>query len=166
MRFSLNRILTITLISIASFIVLVSLVFIIARKAWPGKNLRSIDPSPDAIAKIQKKDATSLAAFTGLGSIRAVTKADEKKINDIGVPLVIEAWFSYPEGDTEFYEELAKKSSVLKGIIVNYFALYTYEQLRKMGEDKVKDELLVQLNNHLVLGKISALYFSEYLFFE
>ncbi|MBR7063763.1 MAG: hypothetical protein IKI31_01205 [Treponema sp.] len=163
---SLNKILSVLLVAIFSFILIVTIVGLASKKARPGKNLRKIDPLPEEVSNTRSKNGAPLSSFSGLGSIRAMTKPNEKDVNDIGVPLVIEPWFSYPEGDNAFYEELAKKSSILKGIIVNYFSLYSYTELRKKGEDVVKEELFTLINEHLVLGKIHALYFSEYIFFE
>jgi flagellar basal body-associated protein FliL len=65
-----------------------------------------------------------------------------------------------------YYEELCTKTRSLKSIIVSYFSGQTKAQLQKKGESTVKAQLRNLLNKELVLGKIDALYFGEYLFFE
>ena len=105
-----------------------------------------------------------LDAFTELGQIRAVTKAEEGE--EGGILLVVSPWFSYQSGDTALFEELAQKNRQEKAIILNYFGSYTEKELLAKGERNVKEELLSLINEQLVLGKITNVYFDQYLFFE
>jgi flagellar basal body-associated protein FliL len=166
MEVTLNRILGITAAALAVFILAVTGISFVVKKAEPGKNLRTADPEPGAVVNMTNEGKEKLAAFTGLGRIRAVTKPDKKKSSVPGTPVVITPWFSYPDGDTEFYEELSRKSTAMKALIAQYFAQYTEKELRSAGEEKIKADLLAQLNERLSLGKISALYFSDYIFLE
>ena len=40
----------------------------------------------------------------------------------------------------------------------------TEDELRLHGENKIKDDLKAAVNSNLVLGKITAVYFDEYIF--
>jgi flagellar basal body-associated protein FliL len=166
MEVNLNRILAVTAAALAVFILAVTGVSFAVKAAKPGKNLRTADPAPAAVVNMTSPDNEKLAAFTGLGRIRAVTKPNQKKKESAGIPVVITPWFSYPDGDTEFYEELSRKSTAMKALIAQYFAQYTEDQLRSTGEEKIKSDLLDQLNSRFSLGKITAIYFSDYIFLE
>ena len=43
---------------------------------------------------------------------------------------------------------------------------FTYEELKKIGESKLKDILLQKINEKLVLNKIQELYFENLVFFD
>ena len=100
------------------------------------------------------------AVFDGIGSLRLSTCDEEP------VPIVLSVLFYYPKSDSLYYEELCTKTRSLKSIIVSYFSGQTKAQLQKKGESTVKAQLKNLLNKELVLGKIDALYFGEYLFFD
>lgn len=135
-----------------------------SQRGSPGKNLRDADPEPTVreIENLNKKLDEKIAAFTGLGTIRCITKEDK----DFGTPVVITPWLAYPEGDTVFYEELARKRILITGIFTNYVSLHTKNELLSVTEDKIKQELLEQINSQLSLGQISAIYFTDYIFLE
>ena len=165
MQSFLNRVLVCIAALIFVLILFVTALSFALKKAKPGKNIRVPDPLPGAISH-SATNSEKLAAFVGLGRIRAVTKPHADNIEDIGTPLVIAPWFSYPENDSAFYEELALKSTMMRAIITQYFASYTERELLKMGEEKIKADLLTQINEHLSLNKIESLYFSDYIFLE
>ena len=50
--------------------------------------------------------------------------------------------------------------------MIKYFDSHTAEELKTLGEERVKDELTALINAELVLDKITALYFSDYVFLE
>ncbi|MBQ9495102.1 MAG: flagellar basal body-associated FliL family protein [Treponema sp.] len=161
-----NRVLAIIAVSILLIILIVTGVSFALKKAAPGKNVRVPDPEPGAVVSMTAPDNSKLAAFTGLGRLRAVTKPNPVKVEDTGTPVVITPWLSYPEGDAAFYEELARKSTMMRALITQYFSQYTEDELLKKGEDIVKTELLAELNEHFSLNKIAGIYFSDYIFFE
>lgn len=82
------------------------------------------------------------------------------------VSLVITANLSYPTDDTAFYEELDRKTLKIRSIITEYFTDQSFSTLQQKGEPSIKAELLTSINNELVLGNISTIYFTEYLFLE
>ncbi|EPF25228.1 hypothetical protein HMPREF1221_02313 [Treponema socranskii subsp. paredis ATCC 35535] len=165
MQSILNRVLAVIAFLLAAAIVIGTLVSFALKKAHPGKNIRTPDPSPLAVSSMNAPDNTKLDAFTGLGRLRAATKPDPKKSTG-GTPVVVTPWFSYPAGDRAFYEELSQKSTIMRAVITEYFLKYTEDELLSRGEEKIKADLLTALNERLSLNKIQAIYFSDYLFIE
>lgn len=159
----LNKILAVILCVLVVAIVGGTIIAFATGTAAPGVSLRVRDPSPTDRHVLSKN---KMAAYTGFSRIRAVTKPASNIENDIGTPLVITPWFTYPENNTAFYEEIARKSGVLQNIIILYFANYTEMELMAKGEDKIKNELLSELNAQLMLGKIPNIYFTDYIFLK
>ena len=162
----LNKILLIVLISLAVLILTVSITAFAVKKADPGTDLRNSDPAPTEIESLNKKTGDKQAAYTGLGTIRTITAMDPEIEGDLGTVTVITPWLSYPEGDSVFFEELARKRLVITGVITNYFSNRTKALLLSMPEEKIKEELKELINAQLSLGKISAIYFTDYIFLE
>lgn len=165
MQSILNRVLAVIASLLAAAIVIGTLVSFALKKAQPGKNIRTPDPSPLAVSSMSAPDNTKLDAFTGLGRLRAAAKPDPKKAAG-GTPVVVTPWFPYPAGDRAFYEELSQKSTIMRAVITEYFSKYTEDELLSRGEEKIKADLLAALNERLSLNKIQAIYFSDYLFIE
>lgn len=174
-----TKILGAVAILIAIAIVGGSVVAFATGKARPGASLRTIETPPQnenapttkpskTIPKPSQNipSSSSLATFTGIKQIRALTKANPQDENDIGTPVVITPWFTYPKDDTAFHEELARKSGTMSSIIVGYFADRTEAELLDSGERGVKNDLLDLINTQLVLGKINEIYFTDYLFLK
>ena len=160
----------IILYSIIAVLVLVilfgTIIGFASKKAAPGKNLRDSDPAPTLreIENLNKGSESKIAAYTGLGTIRCITAPQDEE--DIGTVVVITPWLSYPEGDTIFFEELARKRLIISGIFTNYFSSYTKNELLSRTEDKIKEELQDKINEQLSLGKILQIYFTDYIFLE
>ncbi|MBO7582989.1 MAG: hypothetical protein J6T20_04290 [Treponema sp.] len=160
----------IVLFSIIGALVLIILfgtvIGLASRKAAPGKNLRDADPDPTPreIENLNKKLDDKIAAYTGLGTIRCITAPENEE--DIGTAVVITPWLSYPEGDTVFFEELARKRLIITGIFTSYFGAYTKVELLSRTEDKIKQDILEQINEQMSLGKISGIYLTDYIFLE
>ena len=160
----------IVLFSIIGALVLIILfgtvIGLASRKAAPGKNLRDADPAPTPreIENLNKKLDDKIAAYTGLGTIRCITAPENEE--DIGTAVVITPWLSYPEGDTVFFEELARKRLIITGIFTSYFGAYTKVELLSRTEDKIKQDILEQINEQMSLGKISGIYLTDYIFLE
>ena len=89
MQSILNRVLAVIASLLAAAIVIGTLVSFALKKAQPGKNIRTPDPSPLAVSSMSAPDNTKLDAFTGLGKLRAATKPDPKKAAG-GIPLFAE----------------------------------------------------------------------------
>ena len=115
---------------------------------------------------------TDFVAYYEIGSIRIVTtKNSNNEVNSQNdlentCVLVVNPWVSYAEGDTVFYEEIARKRGVIKGICTTYFSERSKEYLLSITETKVEQELMELINAHLSLGKIQDLYFTDYIFLE
>ncbi|MBE6344248.1 MAG: hypothetical protein E7063_00975 [Spirochaetaceae bacterium] len=138
-------------------IILGTIIVYAVRHAAPGKDLRQADPSPEELSE-------QFGTFTEMGQIRTFTASDSNS-SEVAA-LVIEPWFSYESKDIAFYEELSGKRRKIQSIIVNYFNQRTFATLKSLGESYIKDELLEMINQELVMGSISALYFETYLFIE
>ena len=162
-KLTLNKILLAVIAFLALLFTLSTIIVFATKRAVPGKNLRKADPTPQEIVRKSPK-SEKLASYTGIERIRAVTEPDEKF--PAGVSVIITPWFSYTAGDSEFFEELSRKSAQMKSIIVLYFSRHTYSELKKAGEQKIKNEILSEINKKLVLNKVKAIYFSEYIFLE
>lgn len=121
---------------------------------------------------------TDFVAYYEIGSIRIViTKnsnnedasqialTDQNDLENTCV-LVVNPWVSYAEGDTVFYEEIARKRGVIKGICTTYFSERSKDHLLSITETKVEQELMELINAQLSLGKIQDLYFTDYIFLE
>lgn len=151
------------IIGVLAGIIILGTIFGLLNGHRPAENLRNSDPSPKEITSLNKHKSEKLAAYSDLGQIRAVTK---KSGDNSGVAVVITPWLSYPEGDTVFFEEISRKRLVIKGIIQSYFSEHTQKELQELTEPKIKDELLKKINSQFTLGKISSVYFSEYIFLQ
>lgn len=162
----------IILFSIIGVLVLViafgTVIGLATKKAAPGKNLRNADPEPTAreIENLNKHSDSKIAAFTGLGTIRCITAPTADDPDDAGTAVVITPWLSYPEDDTVFFEELARKRLIITGIFTSYFSACTKVELLSRTEDKIKQDILDQINDQMSLGKISGIYFTDYIFLE
>ncbi|QTQ15685.1 flagellar basal body-associated FliL family protein [Treponema parvum] len=157
MQISLNKILALISVAIAGAIIIITALSFASGKASPGQDMRKADPAPESVAK-------EYAAFTELGRLRSFSKPQSGK--DRGSPVIITPWISYPAGDRIFYEELIQKARKIRSVITDYFSKYTKEELLAMGEKEIKTELERRINAELVLGKIKAVYFSEYIFLD
>ena len=160
----------IILFSIIAALVLVILLGTVigfaSKKAEPGKNLRDADPAPTVreIENLNKHSDSKIAAYTGLGTIRCLTAPQDEE--DIGTSVVITPWLSYPEDDTVFFEELARKRLLITSVFTTYFSSYTKTELLSRTEDKIKEDLQNKINEQLSLGKILQIYFTDYIFLE
>lgn len=103
---------------------------------------------------------TEQSYFTGVGRIRAAT-ADKPPS-----AVVVSIAFPYDRGDLAFSEELAAHTKVFREIAQNYLSSFTAAKLRGASEETLKGELLKRFNAELRLGKIAALYFTDYLLIE
>ncbi|MCR5187710.1 MAG: hypothetical protein K6C97_02150 [Treponema sp.] len=103
-------------------------------------------------------------AYYELGTLRIVT-AQEKE-EELTSVLVISPWLAYPAGDTVFFEEIARKKGLVKGLFQAYFSSRTKNQLLEETEVKIEDNLKNQINAQFSLGQISDIYLTDYIFLE
>lgn len=156
MKITLNRALGSVAAVMAIVIIAGTVLAFCTHTALPGKYTRKADPLPRQI--------NGSNAFDEIGQIRTITKPE--KGNTKGTVLVVNPWLSYPTKDRAFHEELSQKSRQIKAIFTEYFSRYTEKELLRNGENAVKADLLHEINAQLVMGKIIAVYFCEYMFLE
>lgn len=123
-------------------------------------------PAPVTIVKAQTQvpQEEKLSSYKGLGKMRIVTEADKKtgKVSTV----VTSAILSYTKDDQDFYEELSRKNPEIKSIFTTYFSSKTKTQLQEKGENRIKNELLSEINKNLVLNKVQDIYFEDFIFIE
>lgn len=165
--FTLNDVLYFVIGLILLLIIVGTILAFSTDKAEPGKNLRNSDPSPKEALNLNDENQQKISAYTGIGTLRCVTAPEiSEGESKSGSTIAVTPWFSYPENDNDFYEEMSRKHNILCGTITSFFAEFTKDELMKMGEEKIKDELKNQLNSKLVLSKITKVYFTDYIFFD
>ena len=161
---TLNLVLTIVAIALALIILFGTAIALVNPQRKLEAGYRRADPTPQKVINKSKKKNAAVAAYTSIGEIRTVTKREDNQAN--GTVMVIIPWFSYPEGDTVLYEELVQKTRQFRSIFTEYFSSNTKGELFQKGEDVIKEELKERINEELVLGDITDIYFSDYLFFD
>jgi len=152
----INKVLLSILAGIIIIIVALSAIAVCTKNVHPGEGLRHEDPLPKSVGGTK-------TAFNHIGQIRAFTRGNEKSAKSV---LVLTPWFEYDGNDKAFYEELDRKHLSLKALLTKYFSNHTKAELLKKGESQIKSELKAQINENLVLGKISEIYFNDYLFLD
>jgi len=145
------------LFSILIVIVLGTIIVFAKQQAIPGKNLREVEYKPTKLPD-------DIGIFAEINQIRARPKSSNNQ--ETAVTIIIQPWFSYEKSDNVFEEELYDKRKKIQNIFTEYFASKTYEEIKQAGEGLIKQELLLLINSQLIMGKISAIYFEEYLFLE
>ena len=157
-------ILVLVAVALVILIVMGTAIALVSGSGKKSDRWRQADPEPKKVINMSRKNGSKVDAFTDLGQIRAITKPASDESN--GTLLIVTPWFSYPAGDSVLLEELYQKERQEKSIIMEYISSYTAEELKAKGEKAVKEELLGLINAQLVLGKIRAVYFNDYIFFE
>lgn len=122
--------------------------------------------STDKAVSLNAPKLNAGSTYFELGTIRIVTAPDSSEKDGTGTALVISPWITYPEGDNVFYEELARKKGVIRGIFTKYFSEASKNQLKKKNESVITADLKDLINAQLSLGKIQDLYFTDYIFLE
>ena len=108
-------------------------------------------------------------SYFNLGSLRVLTKSENDSLQEtqnMGTVLLVTPWLSYPSDDTIFFEEISRKKTVIAGIIQDYFSDYSKLELLTQTEVKIEENLIKEINNHLSLGKIQQIYFTDYIFLD
>lgn len=145
------------LLSVAAGIILgviaATAVFMRNKNVVPGAGLRKIENE-----SLLRKGGES---FDLIGLLRISTKIGDDDIRHV---LVVNPWLEYDKNDTELYEELDRKLVAIKAAFNSYFSSRTKDELLSMPEEQIKNELLNQINENLVLGKITKIYFKDFIF--
>ena len=159
MYVSLQKVLVGIACILVLFIIAVTAVALCTQGLVPGAGLRKIESVPLAgSAEMEGK-----AAFTRIGQLRTSTKADALEHRTV---IIVTPWLEYRTQDANLYEELDTKQRSLRMAISAYFTRFTDAELKARGETLVKADLLAMVNSMLVLGKVQAIYFNEYQFFD
>lgn len=160
---------------ILSIIVIILLITIFAGTVFALlKNKKSFQKQKQLIS--QGKAVSLMApkndnqfSYFNLGSLRVLTKSENDSLQEtqnMGTVLLVTPWISYPSDDTIFFEEISRKKTVIAGIIQDYFSDYSKMELLTQTEVKIEENLIKEINNHLSLGKIQQIYFTDYIFLE
>lgn len=160
---------------ILSIIVIILLITIFAGTVFALlKNKKSFQKQKQLIS--QGKAVSLMApkndnqfSYFNLGSLRVLTKSENDSLQEtqnMGTVLLVTPWISYPSDDTIFFEEISRKKTVISGIIQDYFSDYSKLELLTQTEVKIEENLIKKINNHLSLGKIQQIYFTDYIFLE
>ena len=160
---------------ILSIIVIILLITIFAGTVFALlKNKKSFQKQKQLIS--QGKAVSLMApkndnqfSYFNLGSLRVLTKPENNSLQEtqnMGTVLLVTPWISYPSDDTIFFEEISRKKTVIAGIIQDYFSDYSKLELLTQTEVKIEENLIKEINNHLSLGKIQQIYFTDYIFLE
>ena len=134
---------------------LVVLVFALIAGTIYGMFFHNPSSKREQIEVLQKSGEGQ--TFTGIGQIRVPT-ADPQP----GMVIILVSFIYYPD-DKAFSEELALRVGDFRNIIENYFASLSIPELQKLGDESIKTELLRRFNSILRLGRIEALYFSDFM---
>lgn len=156
----LNKTLIIIIAFLVAVIALGTLFAVLNKKQQTPEVLIS---QGKAVSLMAPSDSDEVAYFE-LGTLRVSTASSDSEEN--GTIMVLSPWLAYPAGDTVFYEELSRKSGSLRGIFMAYFSSRTKNQLLSETEEKIEELLREEINADLALGKISDIYFTDYLFLE
>lgn len=142
------------LIGIILFVIIFISLFHFLYKPTNEVKYRKID-NPTEIKK-----NLDYSLFSDFGRLRTYTDDNPQ------IPIVILPFLSYKTENSFLYEELCQKQRKIKSIILQYFTQKTQSELFSLGEEKVKFEILAQINNELSMGKIESIFFEEYIFLE
>ncbi len=156
----INRIL-LAIIAILLFIIITGTIVVLAGKK--KQTPETLIAQGKAESLLPPAD-TSETAYFELGVLRISTANAESE--EGGSIMVLSPWLAYPAGDTVFYEELSRKSGSIHGIFQAYFSARTKNQLLTETEERIEETIRDEINADLVLGKISDIYFTDYLFLE
>ena len=121
-----------------------------------------------AISLMAPKNNNQFSYFN-LGSLRVLTKPENDSLQEtqnMGTVLLVTTWISYPSDDTIFFEEISRKKTVIAGIIQDYFSNHSKQELLSQTEVTIEENLLLEINNHLSLGTINQIYFTDFIFLE
>lgn len=152
-KITFNKILLAVAAGIVLGVIAATAVFVTKKSVTPGAGLRKIE-NKSLLGK-------NSAPFDLFGTLRISTRIDKDEIRHV---LVVAPWIEYDKNDTELYEELDRKLSGIKQIFTQYFSSRTKNEILSMTENQIKNEILVQINENLVLGKVEKIYFKDFIF--
>ena len=159
-----NKTLNTILLAIIAGLLLVIVVGTIAGLLRKKQQTPEILISQGKAVSLMAPANTDELAYYELGTIRVSTALSDSE--EGGSIMVLSPWLAYPAGDTVFFEEISRKSGSIKGTFQAYFSSRTKNQLLTETEERIVQKLIEEINADLALGKISGIYFTDYLFLE
>ena len=157
---TLNRILLAVIAGLLLVILIGTIAGLVGKKNQTPENLIA---QGKAVSLMAPANTDELAYFE-LGTIRISTAQADSA--EGGTIMILSPWLAYPAGDTVLYEELSRKSGSIKGIFQAYFSARTKNQLLTETEERIVQIIMEEINADLALGKVSDIYFTDYLFLE
>ena len=160
----LNRILTYIIVGLVAVIITGTVLGF----AQNSENAQSRLIAKGKATNLMPPKETEEVSYFEMGTFRVTPVAEktDKDEQQNGTVMVISPWIAYPNGDTVFYEEIARKQGLIKTIFTLYFSSRTKSQILSETEEDITSHLIEQINNKLSLGKISNIYFTDYIFLE
>lgn len=161
MKFSLEKFLLIVIVILVLGLIAGTAILVV-RKANVPEDKELI--SQGKAVNLAEPANTEDVAYYELDTLRIMTAAETD--GERGALMVVTPWLAYPKSDSVFYEEIARKRGALKGFFSQYFSEQTKTKILSTGDTKRTEQLLEIINSNLTLGKISDLYFTDFLFLE
>ena len=96
------------------------------------------------------------AIYSELKQIRTIS-ADKEPAT-----IVLNPFLEYDADNIPLREEIVQKKEELKNIITSWFLQRSWYSIETQKESDIKNALLVEINNSLKMGRISAIYFEEF----
>lgn len=76
--------------------------------------------------------------------------------------IVLNPFLEYDASNIPLREEIVQKKEVLKNVITSWFLKRSWYNIETQKESDIKNALLIEINNNLKMGHISAIYFEEF----
>ena len=108
-------------------------------------------------------------SYFNLGSLRVLTKPENDSLQEtqnMETDLPVTTSTYKPSEDTIYFEENSRKKTVIAVIIQDYFSNHSKQELLSQTEVTIEENLLLEINNHLSLGTINQIYFTDFIFLE
>jgi len=155
----INRIIYVTLLSIAGAVILLLIIGSIFALARPidSAPLFSFGRQTEIIIS-STSQSDDIRVFSGLGRLR-IPLADSSA-------LILTIAFPYSASDVAFTEELAARIGDFRMIATDYFSSLPISAVIQIDEETAKQEILRRYNENLRLGRIDVLYFSDMMIIE
>lgn len=166
MALSKTEILNKFLVAIIILLVIVIVTGTLITKLTPKKDAspKALIAKGKAVNLAQPADTSDIAYFE-LGTLR-ISTVNKDEENMLGIGMVLSPWLAYPAQDSVFYEELMRKKGLVKSVFQQYFSERTKEEILSQSEESIISILLTEVNKKLSLGRVSDIYFTDYLFLE
>ena len=139
------------------FLLVLGSIYALVRSPGAGP-LFKLGKSAETAVRERTAQTGETRVFSGLGRLRIPLVNSSTLILSIAYP--------YSADDAAFAEELAAKIGDFRTIAIDYFSALPAERVIQFDEDTAKQELLRRLNENLRLGRISELYFSDFMIID